>query len=83
MRPAPCEISSCTPPSEMKANVLCDIHSPKRAHRNRSAMAAPTALVWPWPSGPEVFSTPRLTSSSGWPGVGLPHWRKFFSSSSV
>ena len=37
--------------------------------RNRSAIAAPTAMVWPCPSGPEVFSIPLFTSSSGCPGV--------------
>ena len=31
------------------------------------------AKVCPCPSGPEVFSMPRMMSTSGCPGVGLPH----------
>ena len=29
--------------------------------------------VCPCPNGPEVFSIPRMMSTSGCPGVGLPH----------
>ena len=54
---------------------VCAIHSPKRAAMKRSAMAAPSAMAWPCPNGPDVFSTPRITSTSGCPGVTLPHWR--------
>ena len=43
----------------------------------------PTALPTPWPSGPVVVSTPRAcASSSGWPGVFEPSWRKRLISSS-
>ena len=31
----------------------------------RAAMAAPTANVWPWPNGPDVFSIMRSISRSG------------------
>ena len=43
------------------------------AAMKRSAIAAPTAIAWPCPRGPEVFSTPCAASASGWPGVMLPH----------
>ena len=59
--------------------------APKCARRKRSAIAMPTPLAKPWPSGPVVISTPGVTwtrSRSGCPGVSEPHWRKFFSSSS-
>ena len=47
--------------------------SPKRAARWRSAMAMPTAVARPWPSGPVVVSTPGVWPYSGWPGgVGAP-----------
>ena len=35
------------------------------------------------PNGPDVFSIPRITLTSGCPGVTLPHWRNSFSSSIV
>ncbi len=49
--------------------------------QRRSAMAMPTALPRPWPSGPVVASTPEVRPYSGWPGVIEPHWRKALSSS--
>jgi len=47
-----------------------------------AAMAMPTPWPKPWPNGPVVVSTPGVNPYSGWPGVLLPHWRKFVSSSS-
>ena len=38
------------------------------AARRRSAIAMPTALPRPWPSGPVVASTPGVRPYSGWPG---------------
>ena len=35
----------------------------------RAAIAMPTALPMPWPSGPVVVSTPAVWPNSGWPGV--------------
>ena len=58
--------------------------APKRSRRKRSAIAMPTPLAKPWPSGPVVTSTPGVTwtvSRSGCPGVIEPHWRKAFRSS--
>ena len=52
------------------------------APRRRSAIAMPTALATPWPSGPVVASTPGVRPYSGWPGVREPHWRNGSSSSS-
>ncbi len=45
-----------------------------------SARAMPTAFARPCPSGPVVVSTPGVRPVSGWPGVLLCSWRKFFSS---
>ncbi|OHB34178.1 MAG: hypothetical protein A2882_01465 [Phenylobacterium sp. RIFCSPHIGHO2_01_FULL_70_10] len=47
--------------------------SPKRAARWRSAMAMPTAVAIPWPSGPVVVSTPGVWPYSGCPAVVEPH----------
>ena len=47
----------------------------KCSARKRSAIAMPTALPTPWPSGPVVVSTPGVWPRSGWPGVLEPHWR--------
>ena len=33
------------------------------------AIAIPTEVAIPWPSGPEVVSTPVVQRYSGWPGV--------------
>ena len=41
-----------------------------------SAIAMPTAVARPWPSGPVVVSTPGVMKFSGWPGVFEPSWRK-------
>ncbi len=57
--------------------------SPKRAFRWRSAIAMPTALPKPWPSGPVVVSMPAAWPYSGWPAVFEPSWRNRFSSSIV
>ena len=46
------------------------------AASTRSAMAMPTALAKPWPSGPVVVSTPGVSPCSGWPGVFECNWRK-------
>ena len=43
-----------------------------RPRSRRAAMAMPTALPMPWPSGPVVVSTPGVWPCSGWPGVRLP-----------
>ena len=55
---------------------VIDQSSPKRAARWRSAIAMPTALARPWPSGPVVVSTPGVWPYSGWPAVSEPSWRK-------
>jgi hypothetical protein len=46
------------------------------AASQRSAIAMPTLLPIPWPSGPVVTSTPGVSPYFGCPGVRLPHWRK-------
>ena len=48
----------------------------------RPAMAMPTLLPHPWPSGPVVVSTPEVRWYSGWPGHLLPSWRNRLMSSS-
>ena len=55
---------------------------PKRARSLASAIAMPTALAKPWPSGPVVTSTPAVWPASGCPGVAESHWRNAFRSSS-
>ena len=47
---------------------------------NFSLNAMPTELAKPCPSGPVVVSTPGVRPISGWPGVLLWSWRKFFNS---
>ena len=47
-----------------------------------AAIAMPTALPNPCPSGPVVVSTPGAQPCSGWPGVMLPHCRNLLISSS-
>ena len=54
-----------------------------RPRSQRDAIAMPTALAMPWPSGPVVVSTPRVWPCSGWPGVSEPHCRSSLRSSSV
>ena len=44
----------------------------KRAASIVSAMASPTALANPCPSGPVVVSTPGVSPTSGCPGVNEP-----------
>ena len=39
-----------------------------RPRSRRAAIAMPTALPMPWPSGPVVVSTPAVWPCSGWPG---------------
>ncbi len=39
-----------------------------RPRSRRAAIAMPTALPTPWPSGPVVVSTPGVWPCSGWPG---------------
>ncbi len=46
-----------------------------RPRSRRAAIAMPTALARPWPSGPVVVSTPGVCRCSGWPGVRLPQVR--------
>src|SRR3954467_13048020 len=53
-----------------------------RAASHREAIAIPTLLPHPCPSGPVVVSTPLVCLISGCPGVLLPHCRKFSISSS-
>ena len=43
-----------------------------RPRSRRAAIAMPTALPTPWPSGPVVVSTPAVCPCSGWPGVSEP-----------
>ena len=50
--------------------------SPNCAARCRSAIAMPTALPSPWPSGPVVVSTPGVSKFSGCPGVFEPSYVK-------
>ena len=56
--------------------LVVDHASPNSAARCRSAIAMPTALARPWPSGPVVVSTPGVWPYSGWPAVIEPSWRK-------
>ncbi len=49
----------------------------------RAAIAMPTALPSPWPSGPVEVSTPGVWPYSGWAGVRLPSVRRDLRSSSV
>ena len=51
-------------------------------NNSASAIAMPTAVMIPWPSGPVVVSTPAVSPCSGCPGVRLSHWRKSLISSS-
>ena len=46
-----------------------------RPRSRRAAIAMPTALPRPWPSGPVVVSTPGVSRCSGCPGVMLPQVR--------
>ena len=46
-----------------------------RPRSRRAAIAMPTALPTPWPSGPVVVSTPGVWLTSGWPGVCEPQVR--------
>ena len=55
--------------------------SPKRAASNRSAIAMPTAVAKPCPSGPVVVSIAGCSPCSGWPAAGEWSWRKRFNSS--
>src|SRR5271165_4798168 len=55
-----------------------------RLYRSAShllAMAIPTLVATPWPSGPVVVSTPDVQRYSGWPGHLLSSWRNFLRSS--
>ena len=61
---------------EHVGSVVDDVAAELRAARCRSAIAMPTALAMPWPSGPVVVSTPGVWPYSGWPGVSEPSWRK-------
>ena len=71
------ETPSMRSPSETKAQVRWFTHpSPKTELRCASAIAIPTAVPKPCPSGPVVISMPRSSSYSGCPAVGDPHWRK-------
>jgi len=54
-----------------------------RPRSRRAAMAMPTALAMPCPSGPVVTSTPAVCPYSGWPGVRLPQVRSARMSSRV
>ena len=54
----------------------------KWAASQRPAIAMPTLLASPWPSGPVVVSTPVVQRYSGWPGHLLSSWRKCLMSSS-
>jgi hypothetical protein len=40
------------------------------------AIAIPTEVAMPWPSGPVVVSTPEVQRYSGWPGAFESSWRK-------
>src|ERR1700745_1160826 len=54
-----------------------------RAGSHFSAMAMPTLVATPCPSGPVVVSTPEVQRYSGCPAQRLPNCRKDFRSSSV
>ena len=54
----------------------------KCAPSQRRAIAMPTLVAKPWPSGPVVVSTPVVQRYSGWPGHLLSSWRNFLMSSS-
>ena len=56
--------------------LVIDESAPNSAARCRSAIAMPTALARPCPSGPVVVSTPGVWPYSGWPAVFEPSWRK-------
>merc|ERR1719409_851482 len=47
----------------------------------QAAVAMPTPLPTPWPSGPVVDSTPGVQPNSGWPGVFESLTRKLATSS--
>ena len=46
------------------------------------AIAIPTEVAIPWPSGPVVVSTPEVQRYSGWPGARESSWRNSSMSSS-
>ena len=48
-------------------SVMID-ESRRSARQQRSAIAMPTDIARPWPSGPVVASTPSVWPYSGWPG---------------
>ncbi len=52
-----------------------------RRRATGSATAMPTDVATPWPSGPEVVSTPLVHRYSGWPGHFEPSCRKRLRSS--
>ncbi len=54
-----------------------------RPRSRRAAIAMPTALPSPWPSGPVVVSTPAVCPCSGCPGVSESHCRSWRRSASV
>ncbi len=54
-----------------------------RPRSRRAAIAMPTALARPWPSGPVVTSMPGVSPYSGCPGVMLPQVRSASRSSSA
>ncbi len=58
----------------------------KRAAIIRSAIARPTEVAMPWPSGPVVVSTPGAHQYSGWPGrprANLPELLEVFDAQSL
>ena len=86
-RPPRCETPSIRSPSRADGVDRSGRRSRGRAGcsasaRKRSAIAMPTALAKPWPSGPGRRLDAGVWRASGWPGVLEPHWRNCFSSSS-
>ena len=74
--------SSMSPSEQIDVDVVVEQALARRARRGRTgrapgapAIAMPTALPRPWPSGPVVVSTPAVCPCSGWPGVSEPHCR--------
>ena len=71
-----------TPLGEGKTTTTIGLGMALNRLGQRAAIAMPTVIATPCPSGPVVASTPEVHRYSGWPGQRLPSCRKFFRSSS-
>src|SRR5438477_6030410 len=80
------EIPSIVQPSPQRAYTrYVNMSKPGRlkwAASHLPAIAMPTDVATPCPSGPVVVSTPEVHRYSGWPGHLLSSWRNFLISSS-